>query len=38
MYEKLWAMLAGRSSLGTFGFSIWIFWRISVVSSRFVFF
>lgn len=25
IYEKLWAMLAGLSSLGTLGFSIWIF-------------
>ncbi len=38
IYEKLWAMLAGLSSLGALGFSIWIFWRISVVSSKFVFF
>ncbi len=38
MIEKMWAMVAGLSSLGAFGFSIWILWRICVVSSKFVFF
>lgn len=36
MYEKLWAMLAGLSSLGTLGLSIWIFWRISLLSSKMI--